>query len=99
MRIDLDKPLEIYNSLTKLTCPCYLLGIKKDSTIVVETKYKGQLHCFDVKTLSSSTLQLRNVLEEPWQEAFNNWEIVNNVAKAFEAGFEAGINYALGTVK
>jgi len=104
--IDWKKPLQIVG-LDKNPVPCKVLSVTlKSDKYVVETDAGMVYAAFKRTGFIQGQLGHIRVENppEPWKQAFDSWGGVNDrevsvMAKTFQVGFEAGITYALGTVK
>jgi hypothetical protein len=104
--INLQKSLEAVGPSIDVT-PVKLIGVATGNRVVVEWP-TGGIWSFTKNEkgvyYSGQHIQLRNC-EEPWEKAFHkafegtSMRLDQNVKEAFEEGFEAGINYALGDKK
>lgn len=106
MAVDWTKPLQI-EGLEKapLACKFLTFNLKGDKHIV-ETVEGAVYAAYKESGLLQGQLGFVRVTNKlkPWEEAFDRWqgqpaEQDYTVKKTFEAGFEAGLTYALGTVK
>jgi hypothetical protein len=100
--IDWEKPLVVASwpkpEVTKV-------GVSTKGEILLESS-RGVIYKANPLTGAISGNESCKVTNkaEPWLEAFDRWqgqpeEQDYSVKKTFEAGFQAGIDYALGTVK